>query len=156
MPKTRLLQTRFCPAGRLRTTHAVRARTAKLQEKGNHVGRTMLADLRARAAQVCWCKCMSCTTKKLQLSISAVRVRTREGAAARPELQARRVGALAICLPSARTDPRLTGSRQRQDKRGRHRSATIPHNQLSWETVAKCGKVLQHLATCAHIKHNYC
>ena len=28
---------------------------------------TMLADLRARAARVCWCKCTGCTTKKMQL-----------------------------------------------------------------------------------------
>ena len=31
------------------------------------VGRTMLADLRARAARVCWYTCTGCTAKKIQL-----------------------------------------------------------------------------------------
>ena len=56
----------------------------------------------------------------------------------------------------------LTASRRGQDKRGRHRSAAIPPNELSWEnvgkvwqSVAKYGKAWQqHVATCAHLKQS--
>ena len=42
--------------------------TPQIRENGNHVGiETTLADLRAKAARVCWCKCTGCTTKKVPL-----------------------------------------------------------------------------------------
>ena len=43
----------------------------------------------------------------------------------------------------------LTASRRGQEKQGRHRSAAVPHNQLSWEDV---GQMWQSVATCAHLK----
>ena len=53
-----------------------------------------------------------------------------------------------------------TASRQGQDTRGHHRSAAIPHNQLSYEHVNKLSIVQYHnmwqtianVATRAHFK----
>ena len=61
----------------------------------------------------------------------------------------------------------LMASRRRQDKRGRHRSAAIPSNELSRDKCwANCGKLQQHIETCrkllqnvsthAHLKTIYC
>ena len=63
------------------------------------------------------------------------------------------------CSAAARGPRRglgLTASRRDRDKRGRHRSAVIFHNQLSWGNVTKCGKIYDRCGTnmCA-LKHKY-